>query len=151
MEGVPARRRWKEFLPAGGGRSKFLRRFFHFSTFRKPRQTRWNENQAVPTEKNDTICLQKLTKVSSEDEGSGCHAFAGRYFRGVANGPSPEWLRKRLLADLADLRRLSTEQLLEERYNRLTQTNGYFNSVFDSLHSLKAAGYKADTMPLLSI
>ncbi len=28
-------------------------------------------------------------------------------------------LRKRLLADLADLRRLSTEQLLEERYNRL--------------------------------
>ena len=28
-------------------------------------------------------------------------------------------LRKRLLADLADLRRLSTEQLLSERYNRL--------------------------------
>ena len=28
-------------------------------------------------------------------------------------------LRKRLLADLADLRRLSTEQLLAERYNRL--------------------------------
>ena len=31
-------------------------------------------------------------------EGSGCHAFAGRYIRGVANGTSPEWLRKRLLA-----------------------------------------------------
>ena len=28
-------------------------------------------------------------------------------------------LRKRLLADLADLRRLSTEQLLSERYQRL--------------------------------
>ena len=28
-------------------------------------------------------------------------------------------LRKRLLADLADLRRLSTEQLLSERYARL--------------------------------
>ena len=39
VEGVPARRRWKEFLPAGGGRSKFLRRFFHFSTFQEPRQT----------------------------------------------------------------------------------------------------------------
>ncbi|URD60224.1 phenylalanine--tRNA ligase subunit beta [Sphingomonas sp. KRR8] len=29
---------------------------------------------------------------------SGCHAFAGRLIRGVRNGPSPEWLRKRLTA-----------------------------------------------------
>ena len=32
------------------------------------------------------------------EDGSGCHAFAARYIRGVTNGPSPEWLRKRLLA-----------------------------------------------------
>lgn len=32
------------------------------------------------------------------EEGSGCHAFGGRLIRGVRNGPSPEWLRKRLTA-----------------------------------------------------
>ncbi|WP_205479876.1 phenylalanine--tRNA ligase subunit beta [Sphingomonas arenae] len=32
------------------------------------------------------------------EDGSGCHAFAGRYIRRVTNGPSPEWLRKRLIA-----------------------------------------------------
>ena len=32
------------------------------------------------------------------EDGSGCHAFTGRLIRGVTNGPSPEWLRKRLIA-----------------------------------------------------
>ena len=32
------------------------------------------------------------------EEGSGCHAFGGRFVRRVRNGASPEWLRKRLLA-----------------------------------------------------
>lgn len=32
------------------------------------------------------------------EEGSGCEAFAGRLIRGVSNGPSPEWLQRRLLA-----------------------------------------------------
>jgi phenylalanyl-tRNA synthetase beta chain len=30
------------------------------------------------------------------EEGSGCHAFAGRLIRGVRNGPSPKWLQQRL-------------------------------------------------------
>ena len=32
------------------------------------------------------------------EPGSGCAVFAARAFRGVANGPSPEWLQRRLLA-----------------------------------------------------
>jgi len=32
------------------------------------------------------------------EEGSGCAAFAGRLIRGIRNGPSPEWLRRRLTA-----------------------------------------------------
>lgn len=32
------------------------------------------------------------------EDNSGCHAFAGRFIRGVKNGASPEWLRKRLVA-----------------------------------------------------
>ena len=32
------------------------------------------------------------------EEGSGCAAFAGRLIRGVSNGPSPEWLQRRLRA-----------------------------------------------------
>ncbi len=32
------------------------------------------------------------------EEGSGCEAFAGRLIRGVHNGPSPEWLQRRLTA-----------------------------------------------------
>ncbi|GLR46807.1 phenylalanine--tRNA ligase subunit beta [Sphingomonas astaxanthinifaciens] len=32
------------------------------------------------------------------EEGSGCEAFAGRLIRGVRNGPSPEWLQRRLVA-----------------------------------------------------
>ncbi|HVM37830.1 MAG TPA: phenylalanine--tRNA ligase subunit beta [Sphingomicrobium sp.] len=32
------------------------------------------------------------------EEGSGCEAFAARLIRGVRNGPSPEWLQKRLKA-----------------------------------------------------
>ena len=30
------------------------------------------------------------------EDGSGCHAFAGRLIRGVRNGPSPKWLQQRL-------------------------------------------------------
>ncbi len=33
-----------------------------------------------------------------EDTRDGCHVFAGRLIRGVKNGPSPEWLQKRLRA-----------------------------------------------------
>ena len=32
------------------------------------------------------------------EEDSGCEAFAGRLIRGVRNGPSPEWLQRRLTA-----------------------------------------------------
>lgn len=32
------------------------------------------------------------------DEAAGCPAFAGRLIRGVRNGPSPDWLQRRLLA-----------------------------------------------------
>jgi phenylalanyl-tRNA synthetase beta chain len=32
------------------------------------------------------------------EEGSGCEAFAGRLIRGVRNGPSPDWLQRRLRA-----------------------------------------------------
>lgn len=32
------------------------------------------------------------------EEGSGCEAFAGRLIRGVRNGPSPDWLQRRLAA-----------------------------------------------------
>jgi phenylalanyl-tRNA synthetase beta chain len=32
------------------------------------------------------------------EEGSGCQAFAGRLIRGVRNGPSPDWLQRRLKA-----------------------------------------------------
>lgn len=32
------------------------------------------------------------------EENSGCHAFAGRFIRGVKNVASPDWLRKRLVA-----------------------------------------------------
>ncbi|WP_310468494.1 phenylalanine--tRNA ligase subunit beta [Sphingomonas sp.] len=32
------------------------------------------------------------------EDGSGCHAFAGRLIRGVTNGASPEWLQRRLKA-----------------------------------------------------
>lgn len=32
------------------------------------------------------------------EEGSGCAVFAGRVIRGLTNGPSPEWLQKRLTA-----------------------------------------------------
>ena len=32
------------------------------------------------------------------EEGSGCAVFAARAFRGVTNGPSPDWLKRRLLA-----------------------------------------------------
>lgn len=32
------------------------------------------------------------------EEGSGCAVFAGRVIRGLRNGPSPEWLQKRLRA-----------------------------------------------------
>ena len=32
------------------------------------------------------------------EAGSGCEAFAGRLFRGVSNGPSPDWLQRRLKA-----------------------------------------------------
>ncbi|HVF83018.1 MAG TPA: phenylalanine--tRNA ligase subunit beta [Sphingomicrobium sp.] len=32
------------------------------------------------------------------EDGSGCHAFAGRLIRGVRNGASPDWLRERLTA-----------------------------------------------------
>ncbi|MCW3797759.1 phenylalanine--tRNA ligase subunit beta [Sphingomonas sp. BN140010] len=32
------------------------------------------------------------------EEGSGCEAFAGRLIRGVRNGASPEWLKRRLIA-----------------------------------------------------
>ncbi|GAA4008568.1 phenylalanine--tRNA ligase subunit beta [Sphingomonas swuensis] len=32
------------------------------------------------------------------EDGSGCAAFAGRLVRGVRNGPSPDWLQKRLRA-----------------------------------------------------
>lgn len=35
--------------------------------------------------------------INVEDD-SGCAAFAGRLIRGVKNGPSPEWLQRRLLA-----------------------------------------------------
>jgi phenylalanyl-tRNA synthetase beta chain len=34
----------------------------------------------------------------SIEEGSGCGAFAGRLIRGVTNGPSPDWLQRRLRA-----------------------------------------------------
>lgn len=34
--------------------------------------------------------------IHVEDD-SGCHAFAGRLIRGVRNGPSPEWLQRRLM------------------------------------------------------
>jgi phenylalanyl-tRNA synthetase beta chain len=34
----------------------------------------------------------------SVEQGSGCAAFAGRLIRGVSNGPSPEWLQRRLTA-----------------------------------------------------
>lgn len=40
------------------------------------------------------------------EEGSGCAVFAGRGFRGLRNGPSPEWLQRRLLA--VGLRPIST-------------------------------------------
>ena len=40
------------------------------------------------------------------DEASGCEAFASRLIRGVRNGPSPEWLQRRLLA--VGLRPIST-------------------------------------------
>lgn len=33
-----------------------------------------------------------------EDEPQACKMFAGRLFKGVKNGPSPEWLQKRLIA-----------------------------------------------------
>ena len=32
------------------------------------------------------------------EQGSGCAVFAARAFRGVTNGPSPDWLKRRLLA-----------------------------------------------------
>jgi phenylalanyl-tRNA synthetase beta chain len=35
--------------------------------------------------------------IATEEE-SGCEAFAGRLIRGVRNGPSPEWLQRRLTA-----------------------------------------------------
>ncbi len=34
----------------------------------------------------------------AEDAADGCHVFQGRYIKGVKNGPSPEWLQKKLRA-----------------------------------------------------
>ncbi|QDC10989.1 phenylalanine--tRNA ligase subunit beta [Oceanicola sp. D3] len=34
----------------------------------------------------------------AEDTADGCHVFQGRYIKGVKNGPSPEWLQKKLRA-----------------------------------------------------
>ncbi len=36
-------------------------------------------------------------KVSIENTDA-CHVFAGRYIRGVKNGPSPEWMQRRLIS-----------------------------------------------------
>lgn len=38
------------------------------------------------------------TAVAITDDGNGCAAFYGRTIRGVKNGPSPDWLQKRLKA-----------------------------------------------------
>lgn len=69
----------------------------------------------------------------------------------VSNGTLFDAETAKSLAGLGVGVSISLSTIREERYDRLTQTNGYFNSVFDSLHSLKTAGYKADAMPLLAI
>ncbi len=43
-------------------------------------------------------CPQKIALEFAEGEESACPAFAGRYVRGVKNGPSPKWLQDRLRA-----------------------------------------------------
>ena len=43
-------------------------------------------------------CPQKITLDFSEETKNACPAFAGRYIRGVKNGPSPQWLQEKLRA-----------------------------------------------------
>ena len=44
--------------------------------------------------------------IDDDTRDNGCEVFAGRLIRGVSNGPSPEWLQKRLKA--IGLRPIST-------------------------------------------
>ncbi|GJL90438.1 phenylalanine--tRNA ligase subunit beta [Hyphococcus sp.] len=48
--------------------------------------------------KGDYPCPQKVELDFPEDAKNACPAFAGRYVRGVTNGPSPQWLQDRLRA-----------------------------------------------------
>lgn len=43
-------------------------------------------------------CPQKIALEFADDAKDACPAFAGRYIRGVKNGPSPQWLQDKLRA-----------------------------------------------------
>lgn len=63
----------------------------------------------------------------ADDDKSACPLFVGRYFKGVANGPSPDWLKQRLLA--VGLRPISA---LVDITNYVTLTFGRPLHVFDA-------------------
>ncbi len=48
--------------------------------------------------KGEFECPQKIALDFPEDAKNACPAFAGRYIRGVKNGPSPQWLQDKLRA-----------------------------------------------------
>ena len=48
--------------------------------------------------KGDYDCPQKIALDFSDETKNACPAFAGRYVRGVKNGPSPQWLQEKLRA-----------------------------------------------------
>ncbi len=45
-----------------------------------------------------SVTLDPGVRAETETDGAACPLFAGRLIRGVKNGPSPDWLRKRLTA-----------------------------------------------------
>ena len=45
-----------------------------------------------------SVMLDGAVKSETEEQGAACPYFVGRLIRGVKNGPSPEWMQKRLKA-----------------------------------------------------
>jgi phenylalanyl-tRNA synthetase beta chain len=77
-----------------------------------------------------TLVAGELTSVAIQDP-EGCPRFTARWFEGVANGPSPDWMRSRLLA--AGMRPISAV---------VDVTNYVMHELGQPMHA-----YDADTVP----